>query len=336
MHAGGNQRHWLPDPGVERHDSTCLPEDSDPLDGVDGGHLRTQVGIRLSGTPSIAELLYFDEIAVLGRPGLERDEESAKIGYLKDHGVVVGITKYLTDPEVSRRLDSDFAEVQEGITDAMNAFRDGRPWTSGVDIADLLRLRLPRNEFIELYRDRVSAKLTNMLVLPVRRAIESNPECDAVSIITPSDSTPGPLEAVLEITLNHLPVPAEDTPLERVLDFRSNARAVRSRRRLHRWVRNLTEDGLQPRQIEDELERLLDDYREHMAFHRMKCQTGSFRTLVTAPLDVIGNLMKLRFKAAVDAAFSLRNEQLALTEAELKAPGRAVAYIAEAHDQFSS
>jgi hypothetical protein len=67
----------------------------------------------------------------------------------------------------------------------------------------------------------------------------------------------------------------------------------------------------------------------------MKHHNGVLRTLVTVPLDIAEQLAQLRFKAAFEALLVLQQRRLALTEAELKAPGRDVAYIVRAQDEFS-
>lgn len=88
-------------------------------------------------------------------------------------------------------------------------------------------------------------------------------------------------------------------------------------------------------EIEDELEGLLDDYAAHMRLHRMKYRRGTLRAIVTAIAEVAENLPRLRFKRAVEPLFDVFDRKIALTEAELNAPGREVAYLVHARERVA-
>ena len=67
----------------------------------------------------------------------------------------------------------------------------------------------------------------------------------------------------------------------------------------------------------------------------MKYRTSAFHGLFTASLSALENAVRFKFTDALNSFFVFRANQLALTEAEIKTPGRQVAYIVHAHAKFS-
>jgi len=139
---------------------------------------------------------------------------------------------------------------------------------------------------------------------------------------------------LLSIVLEALPHPSNDTPWERIIEFRSDDGVRRSLRRLRHWLNKTARDPSSLRYADDELNDLLDRYEEYMRLQKLKIQRSKFETIVTASADVLENLATLRVGVAARAAFSLARQDIALLEAELAAPGREVAFIAKARDTF--
>jgi alkanesulfonate monooxygenase SsuD/methylene tetrahydromethanopterin reductase-like flavin-dependent oxidoreductase (luciferase family) len=139
---------------------------------------------------------------------------------------------------------------------------------------------------------------------------------------------------VINLVIKSLPSPDEDTPWERILEFRADESAQRALRRLRAWMASVVVTGKTATEIEDEFQSLLDSYIEHMQLHKMKTHSTALQTLITMAADIVENVAKLNFGTAARAAFSLREQKLHLIEAELKAPGREVAYIIAAQERF--
>lgn len=89
-----------------------------------------------------------------------------------------------------------------------------------------------------------------------------------------------------------------------------------------------------PHEATQELEYLLDEYESHMRLHKMKITRGTFETLIVGAAEILENVAKFRLSKAAEAIFVLKNRQIALLEAEQSAPGREVAYIAQAKRRF--
>jgi hypothetical protein len=67
----------------------------------------------------------------------------------------------------------------------------------------------------------------------------------------------------------------------------------------------------------------------------MKINTGVLETVVTTGAEVMGALASFKWGKAAEALFSLKRRKVALLEAELTAPGNAVAYIVKARETFT-
>jgi hypothetical protein len=72
-----------------------------------------------------------------------------------------------------------------------------------------------------------------------------------------------------------------------------------------------------------------------MKLHKMKAGTTTFQTLITLPLTLMEDLIRLRFSKLPEPIFALRKRKLSLLEAELNAPGRELAYVIKAEEEFS-
>lgn len=143
--------------------------------------------------------------------------------------------------------------------------------------------------------------------------------------------------SVIDITLRHFPTPDDSVPWEHILEFRADKEAVRARRRLRRWMSELSNaDQSRPREAAQELEHLLDAYEGYMELHRMKINRSTLRTIVVSGAEIIENIARLRFSTLAQKLFSATDRKIALLEAERNAPGREVAYIAQAKSAFGS
>jgi hypothetical protein len=310
------------------------------------------IGIRHKGVPSISEILYFDEIAIVSGPFTAKSY-AATSDWLKIHGVneeipyrieeyerseheylellankniVVDFAKFLTRPNAIQsynlaKQESD-AFALDAIKILLKSVKDIGKSTATVP----LHLASPK-----LYRF-----VADMTILPLRRAIEAWPEYLPTTIYTDSiyQATSNSHNSVLEVVLKSIPSPTHDNSIHSILDFRSNSDAMLSLRRLRRWMSQISQKKLSPNEIEDELTDLIDKYTEYMKFHNLKYIAGTYQTVFSISMDILDNILKLRFKPAFESLFAFRAQRIALTEAELKAPGREAAYIVNANSKL--
>jgi hypothetical protein len=139
---------------------------------------------------------------------------------------------------------------------------------------------------------------------------------------------------VMNVVLNSFPIPADSTPWEDLLEFKSNDEARRTILALRKWIRDTAKSDLDQLEIAEELEFLIHQYRTHLKIHKIKAKTGILETIVTTTADLIEDFAKFRFGKLAGKFFSIKHKRINLLEAELKAPGNEIAYLSRAMDRF--
>ncbi len=151
-------------------------------------------------------------------------------------------------------------------------------------------------------------------------------------VLTLLQKAPESSRVVLDLVLQNLPVPDESVPLDEVLACRETLRS--KLHDLHRWMRKIAAGRPTAAEISDEIEQLLSDYERFMDIQRSKRRRSRLETVVVTTAEVAENLFKMKFSRIAQSIFDIRKSHFALVEAELSAPGREVAYIAEVRDRF--
>lgn len=95
------------------------------------------------------------------------------------------------------------------------------------------------------------------------------------------------------------------------------------------------EVGLSPNEVVEQLECSLYEYQKHMSLAKMKTNWGTCRTIVCVAAEFAEDIVKFKWSKAAQLLFTLKNREIALAEAELRAPGKEVAYIVAAKEKFS-
>lgn len=139
---------------------------------------------------------------------------------------------------------------------------------------------------------------------------------------------------VVQVVINKLPLPDGMTPWEGILDYRNDSEVKNDLIALNRWMRKITSENLSGNEIEEELEWLINEFQSHMKLHKIKATTETIETVIKAPLEIIENLIKLKWSKIPDPFFAIKKRQISLMEAELNAPGREIAYIIKARESF--
>ena len=140
---------------------------------------------------------------------------------------------------------------------------------------------------------------------------------------------------IVQIALNALPVPDESTSWEQIAEYRSDTDSQSKFLALRHWMSEVARAELAPAEVEEKLEYLIDQYRQHMKLHRMKTNVGTLETIVTTGAEILGDLVSFKWGKAAEALFSLKKRKVTLLEGELTAPGNEVAYIVKARETFS-
>jgi hypothetical protein len=117
---------------------------------------------------------------------------------------------------------------------------------------------------------------------------------------------------VAEIVINRLPIPSNTVPWEAIIDYRNDPETQKSLRALRNWIRKVSSENASPVEISDELETLIDEYQSHMKLHKLKANTETLEVITKAPLEIIENLVKIKFSKIPEPFFAFKKRQISL------------------------
>jgi hypothetical protein len=141
---------------------------------------------------------------------------------------------------------------------------------------------------------------------------------------------------VIEIVINHLPLPNDLVPWEALLEYRADPDSMTKFLALRNWMSDIGRANLTPSEIEEKLEYLIDRFEQHMRLHKLKANPSAFETVIVGSAEFLEHLAKFRWGDAAKKLFSLKHKRLMLLEGELTAPGNEIAYIVKARETFEN
>lgn len=141
---------------------------------------------------------------------------------------------------------------------------------------------------------------------------------------------------VAQIVINRLPLPNNETSWEQIIDYRNDPENQNNLLGLRHWIRKISKEELSKAEIEDEIEWRINEFQNHMKLHKMKANTETLEAVVKAPLEIIENLIKLKFSKIPEPFFALKKRQINLLEAELNAPSKEISYIIKTREAFQT
>lgn len=138
----------------------------------------------------------------------------------------------------------------------------------------------------------------------------------------------------LRVVLKQLPMPDGRTPWEAIADWRADNDTRMRYRRLRKWISDCARTQLSASEIEEQLATLADDYATFAASRHKRLSRSRCEVIVATIAEIAEDIAAFRWSGAVNSLFSLYREETTLLEAELTAPGREVAYVVNARQQF--
>lgn len=142
-------------------------------------------------------------------------------------------------------------------------------------------------------------------------------------------------DQLIMLIVDALPEPDfNNTPWEQIIDFRNDSDMKYDRLKLRNWCNEVAKGEISGFQITEKLEYLTHTYEQHMKVHKATIATGSWETLLMIPAEMLEGLIRRKPTQIVKALFTIKHRRVQLSEAELNAPGREVAYIMKARERF--
>jgi hypothetical protein len=284
-------------------------------------------------------LLMFDEVSIIRSPTekLSDPAQKADILWLEEKGIVHmgGTLVRLHIEEPSPGSDSFRFSFQ--VESPLNSGLMGQYENAAAALKKLDKtLHGNRaSEFVAgLYEGmcRRLAEQLNIEDVTVRAVSLAQIEnVDAQNSLQDLQSSPG---EILKVIVRKMPTPSDETSLEQILNFRSDETSKIKITAFRHWLQKMLAQRTPAREVVEELEYLQQQYSEHMKLHEMKVNTGAFETVVTILAETAENLVKFNWGKAGRVPFVLKHRQIDLLEAESKAPGREISYVAHTANHF--
>jgi hypothetical protein len=139
---------------------------------------------------------------------------------------------------------------------------------------------------------------------------------------------------IAHIVIHNLPLPVADTPWEKIIEYRDNPDNQNNLLMLRRWMRKISDENLSLAEYKQELDWLMAEYQAHLKLHKIKANMETLETVIKVPLEILENLIKLKFSKLPDPLFAVKRRKISLMEAELNAPGREIAYLVKTKQSF--
>jgi hypothetical protein len=159
---------------------------------------------------------------------------------------------------------------------------------------------------------------------------------DAFPLLTASDLKVGDCKKseVIKVTVKNLPLPADDVPLHDILDFRKERESQDKLKQLRRWIKKTAIPDIPTRELEKEIDWLIQSYSQYMRIQGFKFKSSVVETVLTLTLGLAEDLVKMRLENLVGRFFAIGQENAKLSEAELSAPGREVSYFIHSASKY--
>ncbi len=139
---------------------------------------------------------------------------------------------------------------------------------------------------------------------------------------------------VIHIIIKNLPLLDSTVSWETIIDFRKNDDFRVKFLSLKSWINRISRINLSKSEMQDEIEYLINDYRQQMKLSKMKTRIGQLESIVCLPLELLENLIKIKWSKIPKEFIQIRKRKIDLLAEELKSPGRELSYIVSAQDYF--
>lgn len=137
---------------------------------------------------------------------------------------------------------------------------------------------------------------------------------------------------IYEIVMEKIPIPMENTPLEKIVDFRKDGDAIHNLKAIKDWSNEIVREKYTKIQAEEKLEYLLSQFQQHLKRHKIKRQMAMAGVVITATKEMIQNPPPWNILSALGAIVKLIQNEVEMISDEN--PGKEVAYIAQVQEEF--
>lgn len=143
-------------------------------------------------------------------------------------------------------------------------------------------------------------------------------------------------ETAYKIVHKLLPLPSDDTPWEKIFDFKNDSESQLKLFALRNWINDLPDD-IRADELDDKIKYLMNQYGLCLKRHRIATKVSTIRTIVTTIPKAVSELFKLNLDKAIGAFFSVAEQQVNFESFKERAelPGHELAYIAHVNENIN-
>ncbi|MFB9080576.1 hypothetical protein ACFFLS_20795 [Flavobacterium procerum] len=109
--------------------------------------------------------------------------------------------------------------------------------------------------------------------------------------------------------LTKLPVPDENVSWQQIIDCRSDPDSAARFTALRVWMQDISRQDYTRHEISERIDYLLNEYKMHLKFHKLKYAHSGMRIFVAAAADIIENVVKLNIGKIANTMFSLSEKK---------------------------
>jgi hypothetical protein len=295
-------------------------------------------------------LLFFDRIGVLGLEDtmallseLNVGNLNNELDFLQTKDIVFDagpyFTKYLEPYQTPwdnkhllddlERLDdiTKIAFLEEGLADR----RRERTYAHSLEahIAEFLEVKDAQRRSLARFCARSMQQIDGL----ESSAVFSEPS-QRLDNMKSVSGAPQPSTNVIDVVLDKLPMPSEQTPWEAILDFKADEEAQGYLQGLKVWMADITRQKLTANEASEKLDWLVFQHKKHLEMHKLSCRWGTLGGTFVAAAEILEDLAKIKWGKAAGAIVSIFDKRVELMKAELSNPAKEVSYIVKAQEQF--
>ncbi|MFC7356694.1 hypothetical protein ACFQO1_03270 [Jejudonia soesokkakensis] len=141
-------------------------------------------------------------------------------------------------------------------------------------------------------------------------------------------------ESVMNVILKKIPVPSNLTSFEQILDFRRDPDTTYKFIKFRKFVKDLIKPNINPKEALEQIEYALNEYEQHLKYHKLKYSTTPLELFIKAPLEILENTVKFKWKDIAKSLFDIRRNRIDFAQQEMKLKGNEVSYLHEIKTQF--
>ncbi|WP_417882725.1 hypothetical protein [Xanthomarina gelatinilytica] len=134
-----------------------------------------------------------------------------------------------------------------------------------------------------------------------------------------------------------IPLPVDNTPWEKILDFNNDKDSRLKLSALKNWINDLPED-IRKDELNDKVHHLLNEYKESLRRHKISSRVSIFKTVVNSVPTAISELLRLRFDKALNGFFQIAEQQVNFQKYDKreKLKGSELAFISLVEKKFKN